>query len=111
MGVNPQGLRRSWRKEVGPKPTEMCGIIDGEGGRRSMAQIKNEPFRILKGMPSGDAQAAVDQGIAGVVCDVFRRPVPKAKSRTKVAVRKSRQNTNSPRKVNDISDYDAAGAG
>ena len=103
-------LEEAGERRVDPNPTEIFDIIKKSKVKRSVEQIKNELFRILKGMTSGEAQTAIVQGMTGDVFDVFRRFISKGKSRTKAAVRELRQKINMPRKVKDIGDYDAAAA-
>ena len=56
-------------------------------------------------MAIGQVLAAIVQGLARDVFDVFRGLVSKGASRTNVAVRDFRQMINSPIKVDDLGNY------
>lgn len=104
-----QVLEEAWgQKRLDPNPVEISVILARTQSKRTFGQIKNEFFRILEGMTSGDAQVAIVQGMARDVLDVFRRLIPKGKSRTKAAVREWRQNINLPRRAKSVGDYDVA---
>ena len=89
-----------------PNPTEIMEVLTNSRSNRTMSQVRNELFRILKGMTIGDAQTSIVQGITRNVFDVFRRLVSKGKSRTKAAVRELRQKIIAPRQAKNIADYD-----
>ena len=101
-------LEEAGGRKLDPNPSEIIDIINKSRSKQTIDQVRNELFRILKGMTSGDAQAAIVQGMARNVLDVFGRFISKGKSRTKVAVRELRQKINAPRHATDIGDYGAA---
>ena len=96
------------QRRLDPDPVEISDIISRTKAKRTINRIKSELFRILKGMTSGDAQAAIVQGMTRDVFDAFRRPISKAKSCTKAIVRELTQRIDLPRKADDIADYDVA---
>lgn len=83
-------------------------ILDDLADSKSLSQIKNELFRILKGMTSGEAQNAIVQGMTRDVVDLFRRFISKGKSKRRAAVRELRQKVIQPRNAKGIADYDTA---
>lgn len=94
-------------EEVGERRLDSQPVVIVDVGRKFVArsfvdQIENEIFRTLKGLTSGDAQAAIVQGMTRDVAHVSRRLLPKAKSRTKAAVREFRQETHLPRKAGTL---------
>lgn len=103
-------LEEAGEKRLDPNPIQIISILDKLKTKKNLAQIKNEMFRILKGMTSGDAQSSIVQGATRNILDVFRRLISKGKSWTKAAVREFRQRIIMPRRAKDVVDYDVAAA-
>ena len=103
-------MEEAGERRLDPNPVEISDIFQKSKGRKTPNQIKDEFFRIFKGMTGGDALAAIVQGMGRDVLDVFRRFISNGKSRTSVVVREFRQKTDMPRRAKNIWDYDAVAA-
>ena len=101
-------LESAGERRLDPNPTENTDILNKAKDNKTLNQVRNELFRILKGMTSGEAQSAIVQGTTRNVLDVFRRLISKGKSRTKAVFRELRQMINAPRQAKNIADYDIA---
>ena len=91
-----------------PSLVDTFDVLKKSRGQKVLDQVKNESFRILKGMASGEAPVVIALGMARDVLDVFRRFISKGKLRTTAVVRELRQKINVPRRAKNIADYGAA---